>query len=118
MQQFPAPDRAPGSLSALDALSHIPAELLESVESRLTTVRLAPGEVLCEEGTPSDGLFLVAEGRLTVSVRMSGEDRPVGVVEAGEVVGELQALSGGLRSATVRADGPAVAIAVPTEVLR
>lgn len=105
-------------LAKIEAFSHIPTDLVAAIAVRLGIIRLASGEVLCEEGAPGYGLYLLVEGRLRVSIRMGAEDRAVGMVEPGEVVGELQALTGGQRSATIRADGPAVAIEMSAEVLR
>jgi len=66
-------------------------------------VRLAPGELLCAEGELTDCAFLVLEGALLVE----RAGRPVArLAREGEIAGELAALSGRPRSASLYADGP------------
>jgi len=48
--------------------------------------RLAKGAVLIQEGQPTDSLFFLLSGRLSVSIRAAGQ---VAVLETGEVVGEI-----------------------------
>ena len=64
---------------------------------------LAPGEVLVSEGDESDSVFVVVSGVLGASVRSSGGELDVGEITAGEVIGEVAAIAGLRRSATVRA---------------
>ena len=65
---------------------------------------LPPGSVLFREGEPSDAMYLVLRGELqaTVADAQQGEI-VVGRIGPGEPVGEMQILSGGTRTATVRA---------------
>lgn len=60
------------------------------------------GEVLIEEGSPSDGLYLLKSGRLGVHrEHRPGDVRWVNELGAGEFVGELASLQGERRIATV-----------------
>ena len=86
--------------------------LSESVDTRVLQDMgerrsLAPGEVLVHEGEESDAVYVVIEGTLGATVRSSGGELGVGEVNAGEVIGEVAAIAGLRRSATVRAIGPA-----------
>jgi len=63
---------------------------------------LAPGETLCEAGSAFDGAYLVTEGRL-LEHAVDGEARELA---AGDVVDELQLLTGGVRSQTLAAVEP------------
>lgn len=75
-------------------------ELLDRVEWR----RLAAGEVLCHEGDPSDGAYLVVSGRLVVTdTGHDGAARALGELGRGEVVGELELFGSSQRIATVTA---------------
>jgi NTE family protein len=75
-----------------------PARLAElALAARPRSV--AAGEVLFECGDPGDALFLVRSGRLEVLV----DGAVVRVHGRGEVFGELASLTGGARTATVRA---------------
>ncbi|WP_308917605.1 patatin-like phospholipase family protein [Jannaschia sp. LMIT008] len=60
---------------------------------------LGPGEVLMEEGSPPDALFILLSGRLWAG----RGDAIFGEVRPGETVGEVGVVSGAPRNATVRA---------------
>lgn len=77
---------------------------LAALESEVEEQRLPSGAVLFREGEPSDAMYVVLRGELeaTVTDPQHGE-LAVGRVGPGEPVGEMQILSGGARTATVRA---------------
>lgn len=56
------------------------------------------GETIFREGDQCSDMFLILDG--TVEIRMDGQAEPVGTVAAGEVLGEVAALTGGDHSAT------------------
>ncbi|MEO8439695.1 MAG: patatin-like phospholipase family protein [Spartobacteria bacterium] len=86
-----------GSLSEASLVSLRPHLVWELVER-------AGGEVLFEEGTPSDCLYIVVSGRLQASVAdPDGSARVVGEIGRGESVGEMGTLSQEPRRATVTA---------------
>jgi len=59
------------------------------------------GQVLFNEGAPSDGLFFVLSG--VFEVRLESKDFPLAHIKDGEVIGEVGLLSRGPRSARVEA---------------
>lgn len=61
--------------------------------------KIGPGEVLFQEGDQAEGAYVLLSGRCAVSER---GDR-VNVIEPGELFGEIAALGGGERTATVTA---------------
>jgi serine/threonine protein kinase len=66
-------------------------------------VRLAPGELLCGQGEPSDSAYLLLRGAILVE----SEDRPpLYITREGELIGEIAALTGRPRTATLSAVGP------------
>jgi NTE family protein len=67
--------------------------------SRAQTIGLRSGEVLYEEGQPSEEVYVVVSGRLRV---MTG-DQLIGYVGRMQPVGEIGAVTGEARSATVAA---------------
>lgn len=80
-------------------------EALESVIAAAEWRRLSQGEVLFEEGEPSDATYFVVKGRLVAS-RLDPTDQgevDLGEIGRGEVVGEAGLLRNSPRSATVRA---------------
>jgi CRP-like cAMP-binding protein len=85
--------------------------------ARLGTVRrLAAGARLFHEGDRSRDVYLVRSGRLKVSTVSSGGKELLLVVrEPGDLVGELSALDGSPRSATVTALEPVEVVVVSAE---
>lgn len=101
-------DRATALVRSMDWTDGTDATV-HAIASRLTEVRLAPGEVLISADEDGDDLFLVESGVLDVVADVAGCQRTVGQVVAGQTVGEMQFVLGGQRTATVLATSPAVA---------
>ncbi len=76
--------------------------------------RYEAGETLFHEGDKADGAFIMLSGRCRV--REHGDE--VNVLTPGELFGEIGALAGGLRTASVEALEPVEAVFVSTEQLR
>jgi CRP/FNR family cyclic AMP-dependent transcriptional regulator len=69
-----------------------------------TTRRLRPREELFHKGDEGSQVYVVVSGRLkVVTTGPEGNDIVFGIMEAGEVVGELPLLAGGPRTASVNA---------------
>jgi EmrB/QacA subfamily drug resistance transporter len=92
-------DVSGSALAAAPLLSRLPDDARARLEAGAEPVSLAAGEVLFHEGDDADGLYVVKAGRLDVLVG-STVVRQMG---AGAVIGELALLTGGVRSATIRA---------------
>ena len=101
-----APDRkseirelllAGGLFNAVDSA------MLEAIEQELESVRLPGGQTLFSQGDAGDSLYVLAHGRLSVSIAVDGHEQVIGEVGRGQVVGEMAVLTGEPRSATVRA---------------
>jgi signal transduction histidine kinase len=91
---------------------------LRRLVARGTIVDLEPGETLIREGDEADALFVVLHGELEVT-RQSGESRiPLAIVGPGSLQGEIAALEGGRRLATVAATGTAEVLRIPVHALR
>lgn len=90
-------------------LEHLHPELVDAVLAN-TIERPYPAEsVLCREGDPPDGMYLLDEGRVLVqTVTVDGGAVGLDVVDAGEVVGEQALLADLPRNATVIAVRPTV----------
>ena len=67
----------------------------------------APGDMVIREGDPGDSVFLIATGSVRILV-MGGHGQPFEIrrIEAGDFFGEVAALSGRPRTATVVAATP------------
>jgi NTE family protein len=82
--------------------SDLSRETLLDVSRQFTEVFVPAGHIVFRQGDPSDSLYIVAAGRLEISIERDGHE-PTSVFEAGtgEIVGEMGLLGGEPRSATV-----------------
>ena len=79
-------------------------DILEQLFEECEWVQLERGQILLQEGDPSDGWYLVVNGRLGVySTRDDGSKQLIDVVRQGESVGETALLTRQPRNATVAA---------------
>jgi CRP-like cAMP-binding protein len=82
----------------------IDSAALRELEAALEWQHLAAGELLFRSGDPSDALYIVINGRLSVTVTDAlGSTSAVGEVRRGETVGEIGLLTGSPRSAAATA---------------
>jgi CRP/FNR family transcriptional regulator, cyclic AMP receptor protein len=58
----------------------------------LTLHEAGAGEALVAQGTPSDELFLVLDGRLDISIATANGERRLAAVDAGQMFGEMSLL--------------------------
>lgn len=69
-----------------------------------TSVEFTPGTVICHQGDQSRNVLVVSRGRVRVSrVAVTGEETVLAVRGPGEIIGELSAVDGRRRSATLTA---------------
>ena len=88
-------------------------ETLEAVAVHTRELRLAADEVLLTEGDEVDGLYVLIEGRLQVLTgQRDGDAHNLAILDAGAVLGEIAALAGGRREATVVAHSAATVLAI------
>lgn len=86
----------------------LPASLRDAFVARSRPVTVHAGQVLIDDGTPGDDVYLIRTGFLRVSVlSASGWETVFRIMGPDELVGELAALDGSARSARVVAHGPA-----------
>jgi zinc transporter ZupT len=88
-------------LSKCDLLRHLPPEEIEQILPYVRTRELPVGEILFRAGDPGDALYIVAQGK--VEVLEAGAGRPIAELDEGRAFGEMALLSGGVRTATIRA---------------
>ena len=101
-------------LQAVPMFADCTADELDAIDSSLTEVRLERGQVLTREGHYGRQVIFVVDGQLAVT-RSSHGDRPVAILGAGDVAGEMALLEGTPRT-TVTAITPAtVFVANPRE---
>ena len=82
------------------------ATMTESFAGAARLVSLADGDVLVEQGDSADNVYFIQSGTVTASKATPQGEVVVGTVGAGQVIGEVTVVAGGLRTATLRASGP------------
>ena len=89
----------------------LPEEHLERLAARASTLRLDAGDWLFHEGDSGDSLYVVAAGRVEV---VAESPTPVVIrrLGRGDSIGEVALLSGGPRSAAVRAHRDSVLLRI------
>ena len=93
------------TLKGTELFSDLDDKILKELAESAHTVELKSGMVLYEEGEEGDALYLVANGRLSVSKNdaLTSEEQRLAELGRNEIVGELALITGEKRSVTVRA---------------
>jgi signal transduction histidine kinase len=81
-------------------------------------VDLGPDDVLIREGDEADALYVVLDGELEITKRAGTSQIPLAQVGPGSLQGEIAALEGGRRLASVRALGQAEVLRIPVDTIR
>ncbi|MBZ5589125.1 MAG: cyclic nucleotide-binding domain-containing protein [Acidobacteriia bacterium] len=118
----PAPDPAAQQAEKERAASHFFAEFpppaLEELLSKTTVRSFAPSEAILREGDPSTSLFLIEEGEVEVQTTdPSGRQLFLAKLGPGEFFGEVAALTGKPRTATIVATKAVTVIEIYREDL-
>jgi zinc transporter ZupT len=94
-------------LASCDLMRHLPAEEIEQILPCIRDHQLKAGEILFKAGDPGDALYIIALGAVEVLANGAlGADAPgsaIAVLGPGHAFGEMSLLSGGPRTATIRA---------------
>ena len=97
-------------LEKFRAQSRLFGLLDDAGQLRLVAVALVEkhdvGGVVVTQGDPGDAFFIVSDGKLEVVFEEDGQSRTIASLERGAFFGEMAALLGEPRSATVRAVTP------------
>jgi flavin reductase (DIM6/NTAB) family NADH-FMN oxidoreductase RutF len=95
-----------------DGFSALPKELLDPLLERGEEVSFTDGQTVMALGERADALYLVLEG--TVRIERPGRVTQIG---RGDLVGEIEVLAGGPRTANVHAEGPVRTLRVPRDAV-
>jgi putative ABC transport system ATP-binding protein len=91
-------------LKTVDVFQALTPTDLTHVAEQMKKQRFAPGDTIIREGDPGEEFFLVAAGRVSVTMRHPGDtEREVAVLGKGQFFGERALITGEPRNATVRA---------------
>ena len=94
-------------LEKLRTFADFDAAELDAFAGVLHVKQLAAGAVVFRQGENADGCYLIAAGRVQVSIRKPGSgakgaagQQPLAVLGVGDFLGQMAVLDGGKRSAT------------------
>ncbi len=108
---------AAGRLHGIELLGSLGAEEFRRLEERCTWRRYEAGEPIFDRDSPSRGVLFVVEGAVSViNSSPSGREIAYATVYAGQYFGELSAIDGKSRSATVVALKPCLLAEVAARV--
>jgi CRP/FNR family cyclic AMP-dependent transcriptional regulator len=97
----------------LQLLNYVPAALRTQLTHRLRVIRAAKGRTLVEKGSRSTDVFFLREGQAEVVLySASGREVCVNTVGPGDIIGEIAALDGEPRSASVVASSDLLVVAM------
>ena len=93
-------------LASCDLMRHLPAAQIEQILPCIHTRHLDKAEILFTAGDPGDALYIIARGKVEVLTGGLNGAEPGGAIAQlgqGHAFGEMSLLSGGSRTATIRA---------------
>lgn len=109
-------DHIAAQLPALPLFAELTTDQLRVIARQAGSLRFEAGENLTEVGAPEGPMFVIVDGEASVVVA-GDESRPVALA-AGDFVGEISAVYGGSRMATVVASGVVETVAFPPSMVR
>jgi CRP-like cAMP-binding protein/Fe-S-cluster-containing hydrogenase component 2 len=106
-------------LNRMHLFAELSAENINSLVAKSKEQHFSPGTVVCREGEYGDTFFAILEGSVEITIKTAGYDSlTLANLEEGDVFGEMAALSGYPRSATVSAKDDLCLLEIPSEVLK
>ncbi len=95
---------APAFLERVRVFSLLSRDDVERVTAHLTSVELAEGQTLFREGEPGTELYILAEGKVAISISLpDGAEQQIAQFAPGDFFGEMSIFDNAPRSATCRA---------------
>jgi CRP-like cAMP-binding protein len=92
-----------GLLAKSNLMCHLPPEQIADFLHMVRRRKLGAHEVLFRAGDRGDALYIVAKGKVVVMERDEKGEHTLAELESGQTFGEMALLTGGPRTATVRA---------------
>lgn len=91
-------------LISSELFTRLPHDNIQQFFAELEAVELKSGEVVVEQGTPGDFLYIVAEGKASVVRRAPGatQDLQLAILKEGDSFGEEALISNSPRNASVK----------------
>jgi hypothetical protein len=93
-------------LDRTDIYRSLPAHLMLELARLFSLVNFAAGETVIWQGERNDDVYFLISGRLQALINRDGHTRQVGMIEPGEMFGEISFFTEEPRQATVQAVEP------------
>ncbi len=117
LEAFAEARRANAFLRRQGPFTDLPSDETDELASHLRPAHLSAGTVLMRQGDRDDDVYLLRQGQVEVVRREGHGERVLSTLGPGSLVGEIAALTGSARTATVRCVTDVDALVVPgTEV--
>ena len=111
-------DNVKGLLHNLGLFGELSDADLDKLVDMAEEVVLPGGQVLMQEGTPGEALYIVLNGEFEVSKRSGNQDVVLATRGTGEVLGEMALIEDTPRSATVKALRKSTLLKITKEVFQ
>jgi CRP-like cAMP-binding protein len=106
-------------LSRTELFAGLPESQLRLLADSFHEAHFGKGEMLFARGDPGEHLYLIADGRVRLATSTDeGRELSFRHATAGEILGEIAALDGGVRTAEATALSPVAAWSLERRVLR
>lgn len=110
------PDTTAFGPEKLGIFSYLDGSELASLRSRMRVMRYPSGGEIFAEGDAGDELFVLAEGKVAVGLKLAdGEEIVVSEIQSGGFFGEMAIFDRSPRSATCRCTEPSVLLSLSAE---
>jgi len=106
-------------ISATGFFAHASGDDVAALAKSASVVDLVRGDVVFEEGSRPDALYVVVSGRVAITLEHDVDNREsvIALMGAGDLFGDLAILDGGPRSASARALEPSSVLRIPAEAV-
>jgi CRP-like cAMP-binding protein len=112
------PEDAGALLATVPLFAGVPARDLADLATRLRRRSFRRGEVILHRGDPAGAMHVIRSGRIKITLPTeTGEETLLALLGPNACFGEIAALDGGPRSATVTAVEPTETLVLPREDL-
>jgi CRP-like cAMP-binding protein/succinate dehydrogenase/fumarate reductase-like Fe-S protein/ferredoxin len=105
-------------LRSIPFLADLPSDFVDRLRERVVLQSFEPGQVICAQGDPSDGFYLVRLGFVKVSQRFPGGELVLNYHGRGGFFGEIGVMSGAPRMATCTAVDHVDVVRIPADEFR
>ncbi len=104
-------------LISSELFTRLPHDNIQRFFTELEAVPVSTGDVVVEQGTDGDYLFIVAEGKCAVTRKAAegGQEHQLAVLRVGDVFGEEALISNAPRNASVKMLSPGFVMRLPKQ---